>query len=281
MRILVTGATGFIGRYAIAELLRAGHKVVASSAVPEKAASMTWYNEVDYIPLNLARLDETVDYYQYFGRPDSLLHLAWEGLPNYKEAFHLESNYPRHAVFLDNMLRHGLADLTVSGTCLEYGMQEGALREDLPSMPATPYAMAKDMLRRHLQAQNTIRTFGFRWLRLFYMYGGGQNPKSLFSQLDRALEENAASFNMSGGEQVRDFLPVEKMAEYIARVATRQDITGIINVCSGRPVTVKALVETYLRQKGRSLTLNLGYYPYPEYEPMHFWGDDSKLRSIV
>lgn len=280
-KILVTGATGFIGGYVVEELLRGGHQVVASSANAGKAAGAGWYGRVEYIPLDLAVLDDGVDLYAFFGRPDVMIHLAWEGLPNYKAAFHVEENYPRHAVLLENLIRHGLRDLTVVGTCLEYGMQEGGLREDMETHPGNPYAKAKDMLRQRLEALQSAYGFIFRWARLFYMYGEGQNPKSLFSQLEKAVREGEAVFNMSGGEQVRDFLPVERMAEYLVRIATQQAVQGIVNCCSGQPVTVKQLVEQYLADRHAKISLNLGYYPYPDYEPMRFWGDITKLKKII
>ena len=280
-KVLVTGATGFIGGYVIGELLRRGHAVIASSARPEKAVETSWYSRVRYIPFDFSVFDPAADYYRYFEEPDLLLHLGWEGLPNYKDAFHLEENYPRHAAFLENLLLHGLGDLTVTGTCLEYGMQEGALGEEMPVFPANPYALAKDRLRRRLEELQVIRPFAFRWVRLFYMYGKGQNPKSLLSQLEKALENGETVFNMSGGEQQRDYLPVGKVADYITRIALQREVTGIINCCSGRPVTVREFVEDYLRRNHKKISLNLGYYPYPDYEPMRFWGKDAKLKTIL
>ena len=285
-KILVTGATGFIGMYVVEELLRRGCQVIASSAHPDKAAAAPWFGKVPYIPFDLQNADPAIpadpgtDYHAYFGKPDSLIHLAWEGLPNYKAAFHLESNYPRHAAFLKNLVAHGLEDITVVGTCFEYGMQEGCLSEDMPSWPANPYALAKDALRRYLQDLQKEMPFTLRWARLFYMFGKGQNPNSLLSQLDRALDAGEKVFNMSGGEQVRDYLPIKKVAEYLVCIALQKKVTGIINCCSGQPVTVKALVEEHLRFRNSSISLNLGYYPYPDYEPMRFWGDDTKLRSV-
>jgi dTDP-6-deoxy-L-talose 4-dehydrogenase (NAD+) len=117
-------------------------------------------------------------------------------------------------------------------------------------------------------------------VRLFYIYGKGQNPNSLFSQLEKALANGDRVFNMSKGEQVRDYLPVEKVAENIVRVARQRATTGIINCCSGNPVTVKAMVEDYLARNQKTISLNLGYYPYPDYEPFRFWGDPSKLKTI-
>jgi nucleoside-diphosphate-sugar epimerase len=279
-KVLVTGSTGFIGGHVINRLLSEGCRVIATSAHEERARLTPWFERVQYVAFDLANTDAAVNYYHFFGEPDSLIHLAWEGLPNYKSSFHLEVNYPRHAAFLENMVRNGLRDITVTGTCLEYGMQEGCLREDLPAMPGNPYALAKDALRQSLEPLEWEYGFGIKWVRLFYMYGPGQNPNSLLSQLDRALAAGEPVFNMSGGEQVRDYLPVEKMADCIADIALQNEITGIVNACSGQPITVRQLVNNHLAATGGQITLNLGYYPYTDYEPMRFWGDVKKLRTI-
>ena len=113
------------------------------------------------------------------------------------------------------------------------------------------------------------------------MYGQGQNPISLFAQLDTALDNGDTVFNKSGGEQVRDYLPVEKMAADIVAIALQDKVSGIINCCSGIPVTVKQLVEDHIKERNKHISLNLGYYPYSDYEPMRFCGDNSKLKSIV
>jgi dTDP-6-deoxy-L-talose 4-dehydrogenase (NAD+) len=137
--------------------------------------------------------------------------------------------------------------------------------------------LAKDNLRKSLQELQGL--FTLKWIRLFYMYGKRQNPNSLLSQLDTALANNDNEFNMSGGEQVRDFLPVEKVAEYIVKIAMQNNVTGVINCCSGQPVTVKQFVYDYLQQKNQRIKLNLGYYPYPDFEPMQFWGDTTPILT--
>jgi dTDP-6-deoxy-L-talose 4-dehydrogenase (NAD+) len=280
-KVLVTGATGFIGNYVVEELLRQSYTVIATSLNEQKAKSFPWFSKISYVPFDLNSFEDKKNYFQFFDQPDLMIHLAWEGLPNYKSSFHLDENLPRHLAFLSNLIRNGMQDLTVTGTCFEYGMQEGCLTEDMPAAPANPYALAKDLLRRQLEELKNDFTFSFKWVRLFYMYGKGQSPKSLFSQLDKAIEEGQTIFNMSGGEQVRDYLPVEKMVSYIVTVATQKNVTGIINCCSGKPVKLKDMVESYLRDKGANVSLNLGYHPYPDYEPMKFWGDNKKLKSIL
>lgn len=280
MKVLVTGATGFIGNYVVEELLRKNCLVIASSANQQKAELAPWFSNVTYIPFNFADFNPAVNYYNFFNKPDLMIHLAWEGLPNYKSSFHEEVNLPRHLAFLSNLITNGLTDLTITGTCFEYGMQEGCLREDMPALPNNPYGKAKDTLRKELERLQSEYSFILKWARLFYMYGKGQNPNSLLSQLDRALINGDAIFNMSGGEQIRDFLPVEKVASNIVKIALQKKITGVINCCSGEPITVKTFVENYLAQQQKKITLNLGFYPYPDYEPMYFWGDVTKFKRI-
>ncbi len=280
-KILVTGATGFIGNYVIKELLLQDCMVIATSADQSKAMQADWYANVHYIPFDLKAFENNVDLYTFFGEPTAMIHLAWEGLPNYKEAFHIEENLPRHYAFLTNMINNGLKDLLVTGTCFEYGMQEGCLSEDMETRPANPYAAAKDQLRQQLELVATGKDIHFKWVRLFYMYGKGQGANSLFSQLDRALANGETVFNMSGGEQERDYLPVEVVAANIVTIALQNKVEGIINCCSGKPVAVKDLVQEYLTEKKQTIKLNLGFYPYTNYEPMRFWGDNNKLKTII
>jgi dTDP-6-deoxy-L-talose 4-dehydrogenase (NAD+) len=210
-----------------------------------------------------------------------IIHLSWQGLPNYKELFHFEKNLPNNYYFLKNMVESGCKKVVVIGTCFEYGMQSGLLKEDLETKPDNPYALAKDTLRKYLEQLQKQVDFNLKWIRLFYIYGKGQNPNSILSQLEVALENGEKVFNMSGGEQLRDYLPVKKVAEYIVKISLQDKINGIINCCSGKSISIRKLVENYLTKNNKSIELNLGYYPYSDYEPMAFWGDDELLQQAI
>ena len=164
---------------------------------------------------------------------------------------------------------------------MEYGLQSGCLSEDLPPQPTTAYGLAKDTLRKALALFTAEQNVSFKWLRLFYMYGRGQNPKSLLAQVEAAALRGETTFNMSKGEQLRDYLPVADVADYISQTARQQQVTGVINCCSGQPVAVRTFVERFVRERNYHLTLNLGYYSYPDYEPLAFWGNNQKLLTIT
>jgi nucleoside-diphosphate-sugar epimerase len=225
--------------------------------------------------------DPPADAYDRMGKPQMLIHLAWGGLPNYSSTHHLEQQLPAHRSFLDGLLGAGLGGVAVTGTCLEYGMQSGALSEELPTAPVTAYGRAKDELRAHLEQLQQRHPFNLTWARLFYLYGRGQAPSSLLPQLEAAIARGDAAFNMSGGEQVRDYLPVEEAAGYLVRLALNDRDNGVVNVCSGRPVSVRQLVEAVVAKHGSSIKLNLGSVPYPDYEPMAFWGDRTNLDRCL
>jgi len=275
MKIAVTGATGFIARHLI-PILRIEHEIVAIARFGNSSIQYPWLNGIEKVALDVTHPQGNI--FSLMGKPDKLIHLAWGGLPNYKSSNHLIEG-AMQLLFLKNALESGLRDLTVTGTCFEYGMRDGKLSEDDITLPVNPYGLAKDFLRKGLEFLAAEHECVFRWTRLFYMYGEGQNPNSLFPQLDNAIERGDPTFNMSGGEQLRDFLPVEEVVGNIATMALQNNIAGVVNCCSGTPISVRKLVENRIKEKLATISLNLGHYPYPDYEPMAFWGDNTKLMK--
>jgi nucleoside-diphosphate-sugar epimerase len=274
VKVAISGASGFVGRHVVRELLRLGHEVVALQHTASIDAS-----GVRTVVIDIAA--PPADAYDRLGRPDTLLHLAWGGLPRYRSLHHFGTELPAHFAFLEQVLRAGLPALAVAGTCFEYGLQSGALHEGLDTAPDNPYALAKDALRRGLQLLQREHQFQLAWARLFYLYGDDQAPQSLYPQLRRAALNGDAEFPMSSGEQLRDYLPVGDVASRLAQLAVRAPNAGIVNVCSGRPVSVRALVERWIAENGWSIRPALGRFPLPDYEPLAFWGDPTKLHATL
>ena len=278
MKVIVTGAAGFVGRHVISELLKRRHEIIAVDCDLEKAKEMPWFKKVTFHSNDI--FDPKLDHIKEFGTPDVIIHLAWSGLPNYKELFHFEKNLPNDYNFIKKIVTAGVKHILITGTCFEYGMQSGQLSEETITMPSNPYALAKDTLRKFLQQLQVKNSFILQWVRLFYMYGPGQNPNSLLAKLDKAIDDGEKIFNMSGGEQLRDYMPIEEVAYNLVSLIEHSECSGIINCCSGKPISVRSLVEKRIVERGAKIKLNLGFYPYLDYEPMAFWGSCDKLNSI-
>lgn len=277
MKVAVTGASGFIGRHVLEELTRRGVETVAMvRAVPAEGAPL----DCDRV-VSMDIHAPPADAYQRLGSPDVLIHLAWGGLPHYRALSHFDRELPGQYRFLGGLVASGLANMVVAGTCLEYGMQSGCLAEDLPTRPHTPYGLAKDVLRRQLQFLAREQAFNLTWARLFYLYGPGQPGTSLYAQITAAAARGDRRFDMSGGEQLRDYLPVATVARHLVDVALARRSLGVVNLCSGAPISVRRLVEGWVRENRWPMELNLGRYPYPDYEPMAFWGDPTKLSRLI
>tara|TARA_Y100000590_G_C15714215_1_gene1011331 strand:- start:1800 stop:2645 length:846 start_codon:yes stop_codon:yes gene_type:complete len=280
MKILITGGTGFIGSYVLKKLLNQKHELIVLGRRNKKDLNnLSWIHKVKYIQADIN--EEKEDWYKFLNEPDTLIHLAWENLPNYGELFHIERNLYSDYRFIKNLVSNGLKDLTITGTCFEYGSAFGELDEKMDPKPNNPYAIAKNSLRIFLEQFKSKENFNLKWIRLFYPFGKGQSSNSILSLLDKAIEDGEEIFNMSGGEQLRDYLHVELMADYIIKISFQDKINGVINCCSGNPISIRKLVEEHLKKKKEKIKLNLGFYPYPTHEPMAFWGSRKKLNKII
>ena len=277
IKVAVTGASGFIGQHVLNNLNNLSVEVVAITRL--KHANLPKLVNGLWVEIDLQNPPENM--FSLIGSPDILIHLAWQGLPNYMSLHHFEIELPVQYDFLSALIKEGLQSLVVVGTCFEYGMQSNSLSEELDTKPSNPYGFAKDCLRKQLKFLKKQHNFKLTWARLFYLYGDGQSDSSIYSQLKTAIQNSELKFDMSEGEQLRDYLPVEKVAKYLIDLALLKKDIGVVNVCSGVPISVRNLVENWLDENNWGIELNLGFYPYPNYEPMNFWGNSSYLKLLL
>lgn len=278
-KVLVTGATGFIGRHVVKTLLERGFAVRAVARDMEKARALPWFENVEFVAADIHA--GSTDVRALTQGTDALVHLAWPGLPDYAGLFHFETTLPADYAFIKAVVESGVSQVLVTGTCFEYGLQSGPLSESTATQPANPYGLSKNTLRVFLEALNRTLPFTLQWARMFYLHGEGQNPRSLLASLDRAIQAGDTHFNMSRGDQLRDYLSVEDAAGYLVTILEHQEFAGVVNCCSGQPVSVRALVEDYLQARGADIQLNLGHYGYSIHEPLAFWGTNDRLRQLM
>jgi dTDP-6-deoxy-L-talose 4-dehydrogenase (NAD+) len=276
VRVLVTGASGFIGGHVIRALQQIqGIEVMATGRSEERLRQL----DVPFAAVDLH--DSPTGLHTKFLEPEVLIHLAWPDLSSYHDPVHIEQHLWDSYRFVVDMAEAGVKRISCIGSCYEYGLQEGCLAEDQPTAPVTAYGVAKDSLRRMLEYRLASMSTDLRWLRPFYTHGQGQQSRALLPQLDRAIDADQATFPMSGGEQVRDYLEVSELAQAIAKTTLQSEVSGIINICSGQPTSVRSLVEEHIKARGSSIRPEFGHFPYPSHAPMEFWGDTKRLEKAL
>lgn len=280
MRILITGATGGLGRLIIPLLIEAGHEVIATSRSIDKAKTLAFFDKVTYIPFDISK-PTAINLFYLFKKPDTVIHLAWDKLNDYRAEEHVSSILEQQKTFVFNLISNGLKDFNGIGTCYEYGLTEGELTEDTIGKPVLPYPKGKKLLYDYLEGLKTEFDFSCKWIRVFYVFGEIYGRKNLYTMLNTAIGEGKETFDMSAGEQIRDFLTPQQIATIITQISVQQKVQGIINCCSGEPVKLKDYIQDYLSQKGSHLKLNPGVYPYPDYEPMNTWGNTEKMKRAI
>jgi len=278
MKIAITGATGFLGRHFYRNPALFSHELILVDRDEKSESTLPDRNKSRFFRMDIASAGN--DAFERLGSPDLLIHLAWGELNNFQSPGHMTRELPVHYNFLNHMVHGGLRRMMVLGTCFEYGLQNGALDENQPCHPATWYGLAKYALLRQLEFLQKEHAFELLWPRLFYMYGEGQSANSIYPQLMRAIATGDAEFRMSDGEQIRDYMPVDELVDKLCRLAISSR-TGVVNVCSGKPVSLRKQVENWIAEKKSLIQLRLGHYPHRDFEPLAFWGNNKKMQDYL
>jgi nucleoside-diphosphate-sugar epimerase len=273
-RILITGASGFVGRHAAVALAQAGHEVVATGRHPRALPGVGWR------PCDLLEPGPAEALLRDL-RPDLLLHLAWT------TAHGRFWTDPANDVWAARSLALALAAaeagarrLCMVGTCFEYAFDGGDCVEGrTPLGDGTPYGRAKNACRSGVAALAQARGLSFAWARLFHLFGPEEHPQRLVASLCRALVAGEPA-RMSSGGVWRDYMDARDAGAAIAALALG-DAEGTVNVASGEAIRIATIGRLLADLAGRPDLLHLGALPDRPDEPERIVADVARLRGEV
>ena len=272
MKILVTGANGYLGQGIVKKLLDDGNIVVAVDFVTDNVDNRAIKIDCDLFSVN--------NPFDFFGKPDVLLHLAWRnGFKHFEESHVLD--LPNHFKFLKTMSESNVKQIAVMGTMHEVGFFEGCINENTPCWPSNNYGIAKNALRELTFNICKSKEKTIQWLRGFYIVGNSKFGDSIFSKITTAASEGKESFPFTTGKNQYDFLDYDRFCFQVASVVEQRTIQGIINICSGQPMTLAERVEKFIRDNKYPIKLAYGSFPDRPYDSKAVWGDNTKISLIL
>ena len=271
--VLVTGAGGYIGRHVVLALLERGVHVKALDLRLDGVDP-----RAERVAADLFSADPEI--YDRLGRPDVVLHMAWRDGFKHNSPAHLD-DLPAHFHLIENLLAGGLKHLAVMGTMHEVGYWEGPIDETSPCRPASLYGISKNALRETAALLAGQHDALLQWIRAYYIVGDDKFGNSIFSKLLAAAEEGRRTFPFTSGKNKYDFISVSDLARQIAAIVCQDEVAGIVNACSGKPLSLADRVEAYIREHGLDLELEYGAFPDRPYDSPGVWGDATKIRAIM
>lgn len=271
MKIAVTGANGYIGKHVVDALTEKGHDVTAVDIRFEKE---------DKKNVVLDIFDFSQNIFEKLNCPQAVVHLAWQNGFQHNADSHL-LNLANHYNFICSLVEGGCKNISVMGTMHECGFVEGRINAATPCNPLNLYGIAKNALRQSLLLLAEQKKFSLKWLRAFYILGDDLRNHSLFCKILQMEKEGKKTFPFTKGNSLYDFISINELVEQIATAAVQTDIDGIINVCSGDPVTLKEKVEDFIQKNNLKIRPEFGAFPDRPYDSKIVYGDVTQIRKII
>lgn len=272
MKILVTGANGYLGQGVVKCLIDKGVEVVATDLCADCIDLRARIKITDIFGLEKP--------YEYFGKPDVVLHLAWRDGFQHDSMRHLE-DLPKHSRFLKALSEAGIRKICVLGSMHEIGFYEGSVNENTPTNPQSLYGISKNALRQVCEIETRKNHNIYQWIRGFYIVGNVEHGCSVFSKIAAAVRQNEKIFPFTSGQNQFDFIDYNDFCKQVVAVVMQDSVTGIINCCSGRPVKLAERVERFIEENRFDIQLSYGTFPDRLYDSKAIWGDCSKINQIM
>lgn len=272
MKFFITGATGFLGAYVLQAALARGHECFCL------ARQVQGHDLLEHPRLQWLEGHLSDDWSCVFSEVDVLLHLAATGVSPQKATRkeYFQINVTDSLMMVDAAVSAGVKKVVVAGSCYEYGASGDRydhIPVDAPLEPTNAYGASKAAASIALCALAREREFPLSLLRPFHFYGEGQCQSNLWPSL-KAAALAGSDFEMTLGEQVRDYLPVEIVAKHFVDSAegvhSSSKVPEILNVGSGEPISLRSFCEHWWAKWKAKGTLKLGAIPYREHEVMRF-----------
>lgn len=271
MNVLVTGANGYLGQGIVKAIIESGHDVIAADYSTRYVDSRAKRMECDLFSIE--------NPYEYFQKPDILLHLAWkDGFVHYSDAHIME--LPKHYLFIQKMAKSEIKSIAVMGSMHEIGFYEGSIDDKTPCNPESFYGIAKNALREVTKLYCKQNRKNYQWLRGYYIVGNSEFGSSIFSKITAAEKEGKNTFPFTMGLNQFDFIDYEEFCLQVACAVTQNKINGIINICSGRPEKLADRVERFIKDNGYHIKLEYGAFPDRPYDSKAVWGNSDKIEKI-
>jgi len=258
--VILTGAGGFVGRQVLNCLVDRGIRVRAVLR-DNDTLEIERFRGLESVVFTPDLFQESVDWWADACKDvEVVIHLAWYVEPG----LYLQSSKNLECLrgtlaLAEGAVGAGVRHFVGVGTCFECDLSAGTITSETALKPTSLYAGCKAAAYIALDALFRKEETQFSWCRLFYLYGEGEDPRRLVPYLRSKLSEGQQA-DLTSGEQIRDFLDVRTAGRMIADVATNPG-RGVVNICSGKPITVRALAESIADEYGRRALLNFGARP--------------------
>jgi dTDP-6-deoxy-L-talose 4-dehydrogenase (NAD+) len=277
MSVTLTGATGFVGRQILRNLLERGCSVRVLVRDPSRLPGVPASGALEVVQTPDLFAEATGRLAELLEGSETLVHAAW-----YMEPGKCLTS-PLNLACLTGTLNLAHAFAAVGGkrfagigTCFEYDHSAGLMTTDTPLAPNTLYAACKASAFQVLRCFLGTEGVSFAWCRIFYLYGEGEDERRLVPYIRKQLEAGQEA-QLTRGDQVRDFLDVKGAGRMITDVALGEQ-QGAVNICSGEAVTVRQLAERVADEYGRRELLRFGARPDNIFDPPRIVGVRENVR---